>query len=216
MLWLSGGHSRALDAALPPGVGWMLQPGKGNQPTAGRWWAADTGCFRAPERFSWPGYVTWLRRQAYPERCLFATAPDVVGQARATLEAARSPLAALRALGYRAALVAQDGLEGLSVPWEAFDCLFVGGTTSWKLSEAAYRLVGEAKARGKWTHLGRVNSLRRLRAARVSGYDSADGTQLSFGPDKYLARVRAWLEDIQAQPGLPLWRPTQEAAWSSS
>ena len=49
---------------------------------------------------------------------------------------------------YLAALVAQDGLECCVIPWDAFDVLFVGGTTQWKLSDPAYVLVREAK--GSW------------------------------------------------------------------
>jgi len=32
----------------------------------------------------------------------------------------------------------------------------------WKLSAAAAGLVAEANDRGKWTHMGRVNGLRRI------------------------------------------------------
>jgi hypothetical protein len=115
----------------------------------------------------------------------------------------------LRRRGYRAALVAQDGLEQLPVPWDAFDALFVGGTTAWKLSEAAYGLAAEARRRGKCTHLGRVNAWPRLRMAAVSGYDSADGTTLGFNPGRYIPEIRGWLDTLAAQQRLGLW---EEAA----
>jgi hypothetical protein len=183
----------------------MLTPMMGNRLPDGRTWCADTGCFAQPERFDLGRYLDWLAAYAAAiDRCLFATAPDVVGDAAATLARSAPVLPLIREIGYPAALVAQDGLESLAVPWDAFDCLFVGGTTGWKLSEVAYALVAEARRRGKWTHMGRVNSLRRLRAAMVGGYDSADGTFLAFGPDVNLPRVTAWLDALRRQPALPM------------
>ena len=89
------------------------------------------------------------------------------------------------------------------MPWEELDCLFVGGTTAWKLSPAAFALAREAAGRGKWTHLGRVNSWVRLRSARRGGYRSADGTQTAFRPDETGPQVAGWLRLLDAQ--LELW-----------
>jgi hypothetical protein len=46
---------------------------------------------------------------------------------------------------------------------------------------------------GKGTHMGRVNSNRRLQYAATIGCDSADGTYLAFGPDQNLPRLLWWL-----------------------
>lgn len=198
MLYLSG----VVRSDMPA----MLQPGMGNHPPKGQLWAADNGRFSKPATYSDDKYLAWLRKRAvYLDSCLFATAPDVVGDAAATLEMSRPMLPQIRALGYKAALVAQDGLESLDVPWDEFDCLFVGGTTKWKLSEHAYSLVQEAKRRGKWTHMGRVNSWQRFRAAAAAGYDSADGTVLRFDPNR---PVHEWSGRAIANPGL--W--TEDAA----
>lgn len=182
-----------------PDTGLMLTPAMGNNPNLRRTiWAADTGCYAHPERFDADAYLRWLDKR--PRKlCLFATAPDRVGDAESTLDIAVPFLPRIRALGYRAALVAQDGLERLhrNIPWDDFDCLFVGGTTAWKLSEVAYQLAREADERGKWVHLGRVNSWRRLKAATVSGYDSADGTFIKFGPYELLPRVMSWVAATQ-------------------
>ena len=129
----------------------------------------------------------------------YATAPDVVGDAVATLEISREPLQEIRGLGYKSASVAQDGLEKLSIPWDTFDCLFIGGTTDWKLSEPAYALTTEAKRRGKWAHMGRVNSFRRIVAASISGYDSVDGTFLAYGLDLNIIRLKSWLDKLNKQ-----------------
>ena len=200
MLYLSG----CVRPDLPPGVGYMLTPQMGNRlPDDDRPWAADNGCFAAPHKYDAAVYLRWLYdRRDHAHRCLFVTAPDVIGDARATLAKSRVMLPLIRHLGFKAALVAQDGLERIDVPWDEFDVLFVGGTTGWKLSEAAYGLAREAKRNGKWTHQGRVNSFRRLRAAKVSGFDSADGTFLAFGPDVNRPRLAGWLDDLDRQPTL--------------
>lgn len=179
----------------------MLTPRMGQVPPEGQPWAADSGRFASPQDYTDAIYLDWLGRMApYRDRCLFATAPDVVGDASATLEMSAPMYARIRALGYKVALVAQDGLENLEVPWADFDALFIGGTTAWKLSEPAYALAAEAKRRGKWTHMGRVNSLRRLRAAHSAGIDSADGTFIKFGGDHNEARMRQWLVSLKDQP----------------
>lgn len=85
----------------------------------------------------------------------------------------------IRAIGYPVALVAQDGLEHQPVPWDDIDALFLGGTTTSKLSAAAADLTDEAHACGLHVHMGRVNSRRRLRHAAAIGCHSADGTQLA-------------------------------------
>jgi hypothetical protein len=163
-------------------------------------WSADNGCFTDrwdPDRW-WAFLVDNAHRAG---TCIFATAPDVVGDAQATLERSAPWLPKIRALGYPAALVAQDGLEDLDVPWATFDVLFIGGTTDWKLGPAARELVAEAKRRGKRAHMGRVNSEKRLRYAAAIGCDSADGTFLTFGPDKNLPQLLTWIRGVN-QPTL--------------
>lgn len=181
--------------------GWMLTPMMGNTPdlSVGRW-AADTGCFSRPERFDGNAYLRWL--DARPRNtCLFATAPDRVGDAAQTLCVAAPYFDRIRRLGYRVALVGQDGLERLNIPWEEFDAYFVGGSTEWKLSAASERLAQQARAFGHWVHVGRVNSRRRYDALRTWGcVDSVDGTFLAFGPNKNKVRLASWLARANQQP----------------
>lgn len=193
MLYLANGSSPVVRTAMTAGeLGQLCTPRERREPLPGVTWAADNGCFGS----GYPGdalWVAWLRRHSsHVERCLFATAPDVVGDAKATSERSARWLPVIRELGYRASLVAQDGLEDLDVPWETFDALFLGGTTDWKLSAAARDLTGEAVARRVPVHMGRVNSRRRLLYAKTIGCTSADGTFLSFGPDHNLDRFRRW------------------------
>lgn len=201
MFYLSGAVMDRF--AVHPQIGFMYTPLMGNVHRPGIRWGADNGCFTRPDLFDEGRYFDWLEvRGPYRQECLFVTARDSVGNAEATLDLSLPMLPRIRALGYQAALVFQDGLECLPVPWDAFDVAFVGGTNAFKLSENAYSLIAEAKRRGKWCHQGRVNSLRRLRTAQVSGFDSADGTYLKFGPDKNLSNLVGWLLQIERQPPL--------------
>lgn len=170
-------------------------------PPEGQPWAADNGRYASPADYTDAGFLAWLATMP-AESCLFATAPDVVGDAAATLALSAPMFAPIRAAGYRVAFVAQDGLEALPVPWDDFDALFIGGSTEWKLGEAAHELAAEAKRRGKWLHMGRVNSLRRMRLAHAMGCDSVDGTFLRFGPDVLLPRLLGWLDAVSREPHL--------------
>lgn len=206
VVYLSGAVRPEIIAMNRKDLGLMLTPNMGNAPDLSSiLWAADTGCFTTTVPFSLPKYLAWLEaRKPHQANCLFATAPDVVGDAQATWERSKDVLPVIRAMGYKAALVGQDGLESMSVEWDSFDVLFVGGTTAWKLSEAAYRLVHEAKRRGKFTHMGRCNTRRRLIAAACGGYDSADGTYIAFGPDVNLPKIVGWLEHLHSHPPMTL------------
>jgi hypothetical protein len=154
-------------------------------------WCADNGCFS--EKWDEAAWWAFLLRNAHrADSCLFAVAPDVVGDAAATLVKSAPWLSKIRALGYPVAFVAQDGLTIEDAPWAEFQVLFLGGTTAWKLGPEARSLAAEAKRRGLWVHMGRVNSEKRYRYALAIGCDSADGTKLVFGPDTNLPQVLAW------------------------
>lgn len=197
MIYLSGSVH---PPAAAHGIGFMMQPSMGNHVPPSGPWAADSGCFNRATYVGDDAYLAWLsQRVGFIERCLFATAPDVVGDHAATLAAFPAMAPKIRALGYPVAFVAQDGCNEDEVPWGEIEVLFIGGSTAWKLSETAYGLVATGKARGKWVHVGRVNSLRRLRAFAFAGADSADGTFLAFGPHKNLPRAVRWLRSLDRQ-----------------
>lgn len=183
-------------------LGYIDTPAQGNDRPAGVRWCADNGCFGT----GYPGDAAWLEwltaNAGDAPRCDFAVAPDVVGDAAATDARSAPFLPMIRELGYRAAYVAQDGLERREVPWSSFDVLFLGGSTSWKLGPHAERLTRAARARGLPVHMGRVNTARRYRYAAAIGCTSADGTTLTYGPDKNLAVVLGWLERHHRQPAL--------------
>ena len=161
-------------------------------------WAADNGCFSStwnPKQ--WRTWITEVSPQA-----LFAVVPDVVGDWLATRcrWVQYSPI--VKECGLRAAYVLQDGQTSKMMPWDELNAVFIGGSTEWKLSNDSRVLIQEAKERGKWVHMGRVNSLRRMKIARDWGCDSADGTYLAFGPDVNIPRLVKAIEYLDAQKPL--------------
>ena len=155
MLYLANASSEKIRDAMRAGrIGMMTTPNEGRAPLPGVQWAADNGCF-STHYVGDTRWIAWLRRHAeHASRCLFATAPDVVGHAAATLARSAQWLPIIRELGYPAALVAQDGLEDLTIPWTTFDVIFIGGSTAWKLSPAAADIATQARRRGKPVHMG--------------------------------------------------------------
>ncbi len=206
MILLVSGTTKSFTRAAavrPLAFGRLLTPANRNSIAwvtgDGKPWAVDNGCFHCLDA---PAFTRLVGKVAGKLGLLWVAAPDVVGDARTTLERFREWLPMLRAAGVPVALVGQDGTEELELPWDDFACLFIGGTTRWKLSQASADLGFEAKRRGKMLHFGRVNSRRRLRAAFERGCDSVDGTGMSRWGDVHLLKFARWLAQIEAEPTL--------------
>lgn len=180
-------------------LGFLLTPEMGNLPTnlSTRPWGADTGCFTLGDTFSLGKYISWLEKmRPYQATCCFATAPDVVGNAKKTWVRSRYVLPLLKQMGWIPALVAQNGIERMldDIDWSQVGALFIGGTTRWKTSPIVEWLIQYAKSLGLWVHMGRVNSWTRFWRAIEMGCDSVDGTFLTFGPSKNTERLNKWLD----------------------
>lgn len=204
MIYLTGCVTQTMLANPRPDLGVMLQPGMGNAiPFEWITWAADNGCYAQGYRFDPGAWLEWLASvRKGRATCLFATVPDVVGDWGSSWPRSHPYLETVRQLGYKVALVAQDGMPLRALNMGGFDCLFIGGTDDWKLSEDAYALAEKARSQGRWVHMGRVNSLKRLRAMHVANVDSADGTFVKFGPDRRLPEVYDWLDELNRQPAM--------------
>ena len=194
MIYLSG-HVGAMRHAR---LGFLLTPDMGNRIPEGVPLGADNACYSNPDGYSDDRYIDHLNRFS-KDTCLFAPAPDVVGDHAATVIRSVQMLRRIRDAGYPAAFCAQDGWDEATTPWDDFDVLFVGGTTAFKF-RGGRMAVRAAQRRGKKTHMGRVNSRDRLRAAAAIGCDTADGTFLRFGPDVNTPRLFAWLDSLDQEP----------------
>lgn len=137
----------------------------------------DNGAF---SKFDEKSFRTLLTRQEDSKHnCLFVTCPDIVGSAQRTIE-----LFNRRRLwipdGWPVAMVAQDGVENIEIPWDSMDAIFIGGRDPWKDSQAVVDVVKTAKILGKWVHVGRVNTIRRFNHFAAIGSDSCDGSGVAM------------------------------------
>lgn len=192
MILVHTAHPQALEHA-GPGFGRLLSPRQYSRASdtaeAGIPWAADNDCF---QRLDAKAYISMLLAIQDLPGCRFVVAPDVVGdwmRTRRLFNIWEAPIADTR---LPVAYVAQDGQPATHLPWERIGALFVGGTTEFKLSVEAERLAREAKERGLWLHMGRVNSRKRFDYARAIGCDSIDGTSFSRFRNRWLPPALAW------------------------
>lgn len=178
MLLLLTAAQPTLERYASPSLGRLVQPRHYSSVHAtaasGMAWAADNDCYQGLDAHA---YYRMLDTLVGLPGCRFVTVPDVVADPLGTVRGWVRWSEGLRRRGLPIAFVAQDGCEhGLIPPWCTFDALFLGGSTAWKLGAHARALTALAKAHGKWVHMGRVNSLRRLRYAEAIGCDSVDGS----------------------------------------
>ena len=113
--------------------------------------------------------------------CLFSLVPDCPMDAKGTIEWFWRYERVVRDLGYPVGLASQNGMTPKQVPWEAIDCLFVGGDDTHKRGPEGRNLIVEAKMRGKHVHVGRVNSGKVIRNLFWMA-DSWDGMTLARHP----------------------------------
>ncbi len=154
-------------------------------------------------KYTFQRFFSYLERfTPYAANCLFAVVPDVVGNARDTILQYEMLWYGAVTCDLPPAFVAQDGQEDLDFPDDEclIDTVFIGGSTEWKLSNAALSVIERAQAAGYKVHAGRVNSRQRYDHFHQAGVDSADGTYLVYAKDKHIHTIRAW--GYQAQLAL--------------
>jgi hypothetical protein len=178
------GTKRNLDALR--GYGWRLMvSAKGVLRTEGFRYALDNGAWHAHVRGIEFDEEAFLRALAMlGAGADWVVLPDVVAGGVASLQ--YSMAWAPRVLGVRRMLAVQDGMTAADVR----PCLrevagiFVGGSTEWKLAtmEAWGALAHEV---GKIMHVGRVNTITRIRQCAAAGATSFDGS----GPSRFVKMV---------------------------
>jgi hypothetical protein len=163
---------------------WQLRTPLTNYARANVPYGLDNGCFKSFDRKAWMRLV----EQAHEDRAIFVCLPDVVGEAQRTVELFHIFADDLSELPR--CLVLQDGIENVTIPWESLRAVFIGGSDAFKISPRALNAARTAKMLGKWVHVGRVNTAKRV-ANWVGLADSIDGSGIS--------RYDHMLEDVLAQ-----------------
>lgn len=148
------------------------------------------------------------------DTCLFAVVPDCPFDSKGTLEWFWRYEGYVRDLGYPVALATQNGMTSETVPWDAIDCLFVGGDDEHKRGPEARNLMIEAKIRGKHLHVGRVNSGEAIRDYFWMA-DSWDGRTLAIHPGQQYASIGAGVLYARAKQERRT-QPWSDFSWPST
>lgn len=151
---------------------WQLRTPLSKYKITDRPYGLDNGCFTNFRERTWRRMLVDARKN----KPVFVCLPDIVGDARRTLELFEQFEAITD--GLPRALVLQDGIGALSIPWSKIEAVFVGGTDRFKISPECLNAVTAAKILNKWVHVGRINSVARLKNWMGVG-DSLDGSGIS-------------------------------------
>jgi len=180
--------------------GWrLLVSAKGRLRTEGMPYALDNGAWWA-WRYGHPFDVAAFMRalDRLGAGADWIVVPDILAGGKRSLDFSLSWLDVLRAYGRPLLLPVQDGLEpGDVLPHLRAELgIFVGGSTTWKLDTLS--AWGETARRARcYLHVGRVNTVRRVRLCAAAGADSFDGSSVA----RYAVNIPR-LTSARGQPDL--------------
>lgn len=151
---------------------WQLRTPLTQYAWAGVPYGLDNGCFSVFHKTRWRRML----EQARENLPVFVCLPDIVGDARRTLDLFDAFLEETE--GLPRALVLQDGIGCHPIPLRYIDAVFIGGSDQFKISSEAFNAAKAAKMTGKWVHVGRVNTAKRV-CQWIDFADSIDGSGIS-------------------------------------
>ena len=164
-------------------------------------WAIDNGRFskrgvnKAWTVEKWEKMLVKYQNQT---GCVFCVVPDVPYNAAATLAMFPQYHAIVKSYGYPSAICTQDGMTPNDISWQDISAVFIGGSDKHKLGKEAVVIMMEAIQRGKWVHVGRVNSPSRIMQFWYA--DSVDGTTLAIEKSiKNIYRIMVAVDYCQAK-----------------
>ena len=169
---------------------WQLRTPLTRYALAGVPYGLDNGCFKRFDQKTWEKLLDDADQPN--QRPIFCCLPDIVGDAARTLDLFDA--FTLRTNGLPRALVLQDGIGNHRIEWDKLAAVFVGGSDSFKISPEAINACKTAKMLGKWVHVGRVNTVERVKNW-VGLADSIDGSGIS----KYDHMLEAVLSAIEGE-----------------
>lgn len=160
-------------------------------------WAADNDAYSGfrPDRYlrMLDAILAGMIRRHGKHPPAFITVPDVVCDFEKTMDLYYDWHKEVGGRGLARCLVLQNGIEKYierfgwnALPWEDVEAVFIGGDTPFKFCEEVRWIVRAAKTEGKWVHMGRVNSVKRMRYAMQIGCDSCDGSGMARFPNAVL------------------------------
>tara|TARA_Y100000310_G_scaffold141609_1_gene141078 strand:- start:61 stop:681 length:621 start_codon:yes stop_codon:yes gene_type:complete len=160
----------------PGRVGWLVGPSTVSQKKYFPWlpYACDNDAWGSyAEGREWDAVAFWKMLDfidSQDHRPLWVAVPDVVANRVATLRNWGKYAPRCRDYGHELAFVAQDGMTPSDIPVDA-DIVFMGGTYSWK-----WRNLEKFCENFPRIHVGRVNTLQKIRRSEELGAESGDGT----------------------------------------
>ena len=161
-------------------------------------YAIDNGAFAGLDEKKFMKIVNNYKNN---KKEIFIAVPDIVGNHKETLKMFNNWRDILS--DYNLGFVAQDGMTKNDIPKEA-QAVFIGGSTEFKLGKIAFEIIQIAKEKGLWVHMGRVNSLKRIKYAYESNVDSIDGTKYAMFDKVHLKKALDYISSLQKQIPLQL------------
>jgi len=116
--------------------------------------------------------------------CSWVTSPDTFADYPSTLKRFYQWSQYINHMGYKRAIVIQNNAHKYKIPYDDLDCVFVGCSDEYKFSHYVLDIVQECKSRNIVTHMGRVNSIKRIKWCFENGFDTVDGSSYARFPDK--------------------------------
>lgn len=190
-------------------LGHLVTPQNGNDLRSllrsGLSWACDNSAYSKPDYFKFWNLLIdcweWMRYSP-PD---WIAVPDCVANHSETIRLFFDWMDTMQCelgeIPFPLAFVIQNGATEDSIPWDLIDAVFIGGDDEFKLRDSI-PLVYAARDRGKIVHVGRVNTLNRIRFAMEIGADSIDGTGFSMFPEVKLLRALKEIKAVSSQPTL--------------
>lgn len=200
ILFVSGATKTIEKYRGNPYLGCFLTPRTGNSENSRRncLWAADNAAF---SNFNEHSFIKMLERIKGSD-CKFVACPDKVCDGQETIKLFYEWQSIIRKYNLPVALVIQNGMKLSDIPFNMIDAIFIGGDNEFKLGPDAREITEQAKLLGKWIHMGRVNTNKRLKYAFEIGCDSVDGSGYSMFPEIMIPRALKFLDQIHSQVSL--------------
>lgn len=172
----SGPRVHYLAGRYPGRIGWLVGPSARTKSKLRPWipYALDNDAFsawahkRAWSETEWLAMLDWAKTSGFTPRWVLV--PDEVANREATLEKWTRYAPIARQYKWPLAFAVQDGMNAADVPHDA-DVVFVGGSDEFKWPTMTMWAENFPRV-----HVGRVNSVHRLRECFTAGIESVDGT----------------------------------------